>query len=71
MMEALHSTETSVLISAARRNIPEDGILCVLSLSSGKSVLIWLQLIELEEFLFFCSDTCGLALGLSTLSQSF
>jgi hypothetical protein len=28
MMEAIHSTETSVLTRAARRNIPEGGIPC-------------------------------------------
>jgi hypothetical protein len=27
MMEAMHSSETSVLTRAARRNMPEDGIL--------------------------------------------
>jgi hypothetical protein len=27
MMETIHSSETSVLTIAARRNVPEDGIL--------------------------------------------
>jgi demethoxyubiquinone hydroxylase (CLK1/Coq7/Cat5 family) len=29
MMVAIHSSETSLLRGATRRNIPEDGILCI------------------------------------------
>jgi hypothetical protein len=39
MMEGLNSSETSAVTRAARRNIPEDGILYIISSSMKKAVM--------------------------------
>jgi hypothetical protein len=52
MMEALSSSETSVLTRATRRNIPEDAIRHVLRMYTTRSRhnLIWIRILILSVF---------------------
>jgi hypothetical protein len=68
MMETLCSYETSVLKSATRRNIPEDGILHVLLSYTYTNLYIALQLIQ-YQILHPNNSTINLLLSFTILDS--